>query len=217
VITLPNSRSYITGNYIDNCFIELTNEHDQAPDFDNEFTFGGLTITGNNFTMMGAAPSSRFIVITPRGTGHSIAGLVVTGNVFRTLSGNIDRVEAVNSSFASFASFASANYRNLVFEGNAFNGVTQVTMSPLIIEHTQSTAADTWVINGTGYMPFGGRARNVTALVAEGAITNASNAAQYVMPYTAVEQGTGGQSAHLRWPVAVRGRMQVTLRCDNPL
>lgn len=214
VITLPNSRSYITGNYIDNCFIELTNEHDQTPNFDNEFTFGGLTITGNNFTMMGAAPSSRFIVITPRGTGHSIAGLVVTGNVFRTLSGNIDRVEAVNSSFASFA---SANYRNLVFEGNAFNGVTQVTMSPLIIEHTQSTAADTWVINGTGYMPFGGRARNVTALVAEGAITNASNAAQYVMPYTSVEQGAGGQSAHLRWPVAVRGRMQVTLRCDNPL
>jgi hypothetical protein len=214
VITLPNSRSYITGNYIDNCFIELTNEHDQTPNFDNEFTFGGLTITGNNFTMMGAAPSSRFIVITPRGTGHSIAGLVVTGNVFRTLSGNIDRVEAVNSSFASFT---SANYRNLVFEGNAFNGVTQVTMSPLIIEHTQNTAADTWVINGTGYMPFGGRARNVTSLVAEGAITTASNAAQYVMPFAVVEQGTGGQSAHLRWPTAVRGRMQVTLRCDNPL
>jgi hypothetical protein len=214
VLTLPNSRSYITGNYIDNYFIELTNEHDQAPDFSNEFTFGGLTITGNNFTMMNTSPAARFIVITPRGTGHSIAGLVVTGNVFRTLSGNIDRVEMVNSSFASFA---ISSYRNLVFEGNAFNGVTQVTMSPLIVEHNQSTASDTWVVNGTGFMPFGGRARNVTALVAEGAITNASNAAQFVMPYTLTEQGTEGQSVHLKWPSAVKGRMQVTLRCDNPL
>jgi hypothetical protein len=214
VITLPNSRSFITGNYIDNCFIELTNEHDQTPNFDSEFTFGGLTISDNNFTMMGAAPSSRFIVITPRGAGHSIAGLVVTGNVFRTLSGNIDRVETVNTSFASFT---NSTYRNLVFEGNAFNGVTQVTMSPLIIEHNQGTASDTWVINGTGFLPFDGRARNVTALVAEGAITNASNVAQYVMPFTNVEQGPTGQQAHLRWPTPVRGRMQVTIRCDNPL
>jgi hypothetical protein len=214
VITLPNSRSFITGNYIDNCFIELTNEHDQAPSFDSEFTFGGLTITGNNFTMMGAGPSARFLVITPRGTGHSIAGLVVTGNVFRTLSGNIDRVEAVNNSFASFA---VANYRNLVFSGNAFNGVTQATTSPLIITHTQNTAADTWVVNGAGFLPFGGRARAVTALVAEGAITNSANAAQYVMPHALLEQGAGGQSVHLRWPSAVRGRMQVTLRCDTPL
>lgn len=214
VITMPNSRSYITGNYIDNCFIELTNEHDQAPDFDSEFTFGGLTITGNNFTMLGGGPASRFLVITPRGPNHSIAGLVVTGNVFRAASGGIDRIEEVNTSFSSFN---VQNYRNLVFEGNAFNGVAQVTMSPLIIEHTQATAADTWVVAGTGYMPFGGRARNVTAMVAEGPITNSANAPQHAMPYALVEQGTNGQSAHLKWPSAVKGRMQVTLRCDNPL
>jgi len=214
VLTQPNCRTFVTGNYIDNCFIELTNEHDQAPEYSSEFTFGGLTMTGNNFTMLGGGPASRFIVITPRGAGHSIAGLVVQGNVFRAMSGNIDRVEHVNTSFASFA---VENYRNLVFEGNAFNGVAQVTMSPLIVEHTQSTPADTWVVAGTGFMPFGGRARNVTALVAEGAITNTSNAAQYVMPYTLTEKGSGGQSVHLKWPSAVKGKMQVTLRCDNPL
>jgi hypothetical protein len=214
VLTLPNSRSYITGNYIDNYFIELTNEHDQAPNFSSEFTFGGLTITGNNFTMMNTSPAARFIVITPRGTGHSIAGLVVTGNVFRTLSGNIDRVEMVNTSFASFA---VNSYRNLVFEGNAFNGVTQVTMSPLMVEHNQSSVSDTWVVSGSGFMPFDGRARNVTALVAEGPITNGANAQQFVMPYTLTEQGSDGQSVQLKWPSAVKGRMQVTLRCDNPL
>jgi hypothetical protein len=214
VLTSPNSRSYITGNYIDNCFIELTNEHDAAPEFSSEFTFGGLTITGNNFTMLGGGPASRFIVITPRGSGHSIAGLVISGNVFRAMSGNIDRVEAVNSSFASFA---IQNYRNLVFEGNAFNGVTQVTMSPLVVEHSQNTEASTWVVSGSGFMPFGGRARNVTSIVAEGPITTAAGSVQFVTPYVQVEQGAGGQSAHLIWNGAVKGRAQVTLRCDNPL
>ncbi len=214
VFTLPNSKSFLTGNYIDNCFIELTNEHDQAPTFSSEFTFGGLTISNNVFTAASVAPSMRFIVITPRGTGHSIAGLVVAGNVFRTLEGAIDRVEAVNTSFASFA---VGSYRNVVFEGNAFNGVNQVTTSPLIIEHNQGTEAATWVVNATGYLPFDGRARNVTALVAEGPITNSAGSAQYVMPYVLVEQGGGGQQAQLKWPSAVKGRMQVTIRCDNPL
>ena len=214
VFTLPNSKSFVTGNYIDNCFIELTNEHDQSPSYSSEYSFGGVTIADNLFTAQNVAPSMRFIVITPRGPGHSIAGLVVTGNVFRTLSGAIDRVEQVNTSFATFE---VGNYRNVVFEGNAFNGVNQVTMSPLIIEHNQSTVSDTWVVNGGGYLPFGGRARNVTGIVAEGAITNASNAAQFSMPYVLVEQGSGAQSAHLKWQTPVRGRAQVTIRCDNPL
>jgi hypothetical protein len=105
----------------------------------------------------------------------------------------------------------------VVFEGNAFNGVSQVTMSPLVIEHSQATAADTWVVNGAGYLPFSGRARNVTGLVAEGPITNTANTPQFVMPYTLTEQGAGAQSAHLKWPAAVKGRVHVTLRCDNPL
>lgn len=214
VFTLPNSKSFVTGNYIDNCFIELTNEHDQSPSYSSEYSFGGVTIADNLFTAQNVSPSMRFIVITPRGPGHAIAGLVVTGNVFRTLSGAIDRVDSVNTSFASFE---VGNYRNVVFEGNAFNGVTQVTMSPLIIEHNQSSVSDTWVVNGSGYLPFGGRARNVTGIVAEGAITNSSGTPQFTMPYVLVEQGSGAQSAHLKWNTPVRGRVQVTIRCDNPL
>ncbi len=214
VFTAPNSKSFVTGNYIDNCFIELTNEHDQSPTFSSEYSFGGLTIADNIFTAADVAPSTRFIVITPRGSGHSIAGLVVTGNVFRAISGPMDRVDAVNTSFASFA---SANYRNLVFDGNAFNGISQATMSPLTIEHNQNTESTTWVVDGSGFLPFNARARNLTAMVPEGAITNSAGSAQFVMPYSLVEQGTNGQQVHLKWPTAVKGRMQVTIRCDNPL
>ncbi|MGB0799061.1 MAG: glycosyl hydrolase family 28-related protein, partial [Planktomarina sp.] len=51
VFTSPNVKSLITGNYIDNNFIEWTNEHDATPDFYSQFSFGGLTITGNIFTV----------------------------------------------------------------------------------------------------------------------------------------------------------------------
>lgn len=75
-----------------------------------------------------------------------------------------------------------SRFRNLVFEANTFNGVNQITVSPVMVEHTQNTAADTWVVDAAAFLPFASRARNVQSLVAEGQITNASKVAQYVMP-----------------------------------
>lgn len=214
VLTLPNSKTYITGNYIDNCFIELSNEHDDRPEFSSEFSFGGLTMTGNVFTAQDTGPWFRWIVITPRGTGHFVSGLSVTGNVFRTRNGDIDRIEMIDTSFATLA-FNS--FRNITFEANTFNGVVQPTTSPVMVQHTQNTAADTWVIDAAAYLPFGGRARNVMALVAEGPVSNATNVNQYIMPYVLVEQGANQAFVHVKWQTPVKGRVQATIRCDNPI
>ena len=214
VFTLPNMKTFITGNYIDNCFVELSNEHDNDPDFASEYTFGGLTMTGNIFMASDVAPWFRWLVITPRGTGHSLNGLMVAGNVFRGVDAAIDRIEMVNTTHAELEFNA---FRNVTFENNTFNAVTQVTQSPVLVQHTQNTAADTWSVDAGAYLPFGSFARNVTGLVAEGAITNALNLAQFVAPYTLVEQGAGNNLVSLKWPTPVKGVMQVTLRCDNPL
>lgn len=214
VFTTRNLRGFIVGNYIDNCFVEMSNEHDEIPDYVTGYTFGGLTITGNLFLVSNAAANFRFLVIAPKGTGHSLAGLAVSNNVFRNSTASIDRVEMLDTSVATLN---FANFRNITFEGNSFNGVTQATVSPLLIEHNQNTAADTWVVDGAAYLPFGSRARNVQGLVAEGAITNASNAAQYAMPYMQVEQGAGLNLVNVKWPTPVKGRVQMTIRCDNPI
>lgn len=214
VFTEPNVKSFITGNYIDNCFIELSNEHDDQPDFNSEFTFGGVTMTGNVFMASNVAPWFRWLVITPRGPGHALNGYTVANNTFRVTNGTIDRVEMVDTTYATLE---YNSFRNITFEGNTFNNVTQASVSPLLIQHSQNTAADTWTVDGGDYLPFGSWARNVTGLVAEGAITNASNVAQYVMPYAQVEQGIDKDQVALKWPSAVKGVMQVTLRCDNPV
>lgn len=214
VLTSTNVKTLFTGNYVDNCFIEWSNEHDAEPALTSGFSFGGLTISGNIFTVNDVAAFFRWLVITPRGEGHYINGLTITDNAFRTVNGGIDRVDRVDTSFAVLD---SGRFRNIVFDANAYNGVSQITVSPVIVAHTQTTAADTWVVDAGGYFPFGGRARNVTGIVAEGAVTNASNVPQYALPYTLAEQGGAKTLAHLKWPSATKGKVNVTVRCDNPV
>jgi hypothetical protein len=214
VLTEPNCKTFITGNYIDNCTIEMTNEHDSNPDLGSEYTFGGLTITGNTFTVQDVAPGFRWIVIKPFGVNHSLQGFSVVGNVFRTINSNIDRVEAVDTTYAALS---YTSFKNITFSANSFNGVTQPTSSPILIQHVQSTAAETWTVDSSDYLPFGGRARNVEAITFEGAIKNTSNATQYIMPFTQNEQGSGGAFVNLRFGTEVSGTAWVTLRCDNPV
>lgn len=147
------------------------------------------------------------------GAGHFLYGLTITSNVFYARSGNIDRVEAVDSTHATLA---YNSFRNVHMHSNTFTGVALRAESPMLVEHTQSTAADTWAVDTGGLLPFGGRARNVVGLVFEGAVSNSANATQYVTPYVQVEQGAGAQFANLKWPVAVKGKAQVTIRVDNP-
>ncbi|MBI1219301.1 MAG: right-handed parallel beta-helix repeat-containing protein [Rhodobacteraceae bacterium] len=213
VLTGLNVKTTITANYIDDCFIEWSNEHDPTPDFSNEFSYGGLTLTGNIFTVINVGPSFRWFVIAPKGVGHYIQGLTVSNNVFRPLNGNIDRVEMVDTTVAGLD---FSRTRNCVWENNAFNAVNQSTVNPVSLEFAQNTAAVTWTLDPSAYLPFGGWARYVTALIAEGAIKDASGAKRFDMPYVLTLQGSGSQQVTLTWPVATQGKMMVTTRVDNP-
>ena len=115
----------------------MTNEHDAEPDYSNEYSFGGLTITGNIFTANDVASWFRWIVIKPYGPGHFIHGLSVTDNVFRTLNGAIERVEEVDTTFADLD---RNRMRNVTFTGNVFHGVDTEARNPLPLTHTQNTA-----------------------------------------------------------------------------
>lgn len=214
VFTEPNVKSVVTGNYIDNSFIEWTNEHDATPDFASEYSFGGLTLTGNIFTVNDAASWFSWIVIKPYGLGHFIQGLSVTGNAFKSLNGTTDRVERVDDSIAGLV---TGSFRNIVFDGNTFNGIGQVTQNPATVEFDQASNEATWTVDAGGYLPFGGKAREVVALVAEGPVTNAANAVVFAMPYVTTEVGVAQDQVSLNWPEPVRGRVHVTFRADRPV
>ncbi len=214
VITSPNCKSVVTGNYIDNNFIEWTNEHDATPALGVQYSFGGLTITGNIFTASDVAPWFTWIVVKPYGAGHYIHGFSVTGNVFRALGGSIDRVESVDSTFAGLD---YGRFRNIVFAANTFTAVNNVAVNPVSILHTQATAAQTWVVEGGPYMPFGGRVRNVEAICPDGKLTDANGNAVFEFPYAEPEKGAAKTQANLIFKTACKGSVRAVLRTDNPI
>ncbi len=213
VLTTTNTLTTINGNYVDNSFIEWTNEYESDPDFGTQYSFGGLTVTGNVFLASDVAPWFAFMVVKPYGTGHFIQGLTLSENAFRILNGTIDRVEKVDTSFAPLD---MSRMRNVWFEGNSFNAVTQITANPVQIDHVQATAAATWTVPAGPWLPFGGWARRVESAVAEGMVTGPANLRVSEMPYALTSQGGAKQDVTLNWSAPAKGRMHVRVRMDNP-
>lgn len=213
VLTQTNVKTTINGNYIDNSFVEWTNEHTSDPSFVG-FSYGGLTIAANIFTVNGVAPWFRWIVIKPYGPGQFVNGLNISGNVFRTINGQIGRVEMVDTTFASLNNLMN---RNIVVEGNAFNGVQQIMQNPVTLRHDQNTAAGTWTVNVGPFLPFGGFARFVTSVVALNQISGPGGERRSDMPFTTVLQGANSDQVRLNWAQASQGSVMVTARMDNPV
>ncbi|WP_342068843.1 glycosyl hydrolase family 28-related protein [Yoonia algicola] len=212
VLTLPNPKSIFTGNYCDNNFIEWTNEHDASPAFGTQFSFGGLTITGNMFTTNDVADWFNFIVIKPYGPGHFINGFAVIGNVFRSLNGRIDRVEHVDTTFADLD---YSRTRSFVFEGNTFHNVNEPVSNPAFLTHRQATEATTWVMETNTALPFDGRALTVESVMPDGAITNAGNTRVHDLPWAEGEQGIDLRDVHLNWSQPVKGQVRYAVRMDQ--
>ncbi|MEP3298511.1 MAG: glycosyl hydrolase family 28-related protein, partial [Pseudoruegeria sp.] len=213
VFSNVNLKTTLTGNYIDNNFVELTNEHDTAGDFDNQFSFGGLTISSNIFTVNDVAPWFNWIVVKPYGQGHFLNGLNISGNTFRALNGSIDRVDAVDETYAGLDMGLS---KNVVVHGNTFHSINEPIFNPVSVTHTQSSDASTWVVETDPYFPFQGYSRRVTGVVSAGAIKSGSSTV-YSMPYTSVKKGDDKNQVHLSWGSSCRGEVYVTARMDNPV
>ncbi len=202
----------ITGNYIDNCHVEWTNERDPAPDFVSGYSFSAMSITDNIFLSGDVAPWFSYIVIKPYGTGHFLNGITVSGNTFRSINGPIDRVERVDTSFADLDFGRS---KNVFFTGNTFYAVTYQAANPLRIRYQQATPATTWVIDPGGELPFGGQARFVDGVSLLGTIRNASNAERHDMPFVNLRQGARHDQISLVWPEPVKGEVAVVMRMDT--
>ena len=92
-----------------------------------------------------------------------------------------------------------------------------MTQNPATLQFDQVSNGSAWTVDAGGYLPFGGKAREVVALVTECAILNASGATVFAMPYATTEAGASQDEVSLTWPEPVRGRIHVTVRADKPV
>lgn len=213
ILTRPNPATLIVGNYIDNNFIEWSNEHDESPSLGQQFSFGGLTVSGNIFIATDVARWFNWIVVKPRGPGHFIHGLHVTGNVFRTFNGYVDRVERVDTSFADLD---YGRMRDITFTGNAFHGINQPVRNPASLTAERGAPERVWVVPTAPHLPFLGRARVVEAALPEGRLADARGDAIYEQPWLDTEYGGDRRSFRIVFDTPVSGRMRCSVRMDRP-
>lgn len=212
ILTRTNAKTSVVGNYIDNSFIEWTNEHDEAPEQSSEFSFGGLTVTGNIFTANDVANWFSFFIVKPMGPDHYLHGFTLSHNVFKSLNGDIDRVDKVDTTYAELDWNRA---RNITVTGNTFTSVDQFIANPMTLQFDEASPSSTWVCSFADWLPFGARARNLVGLTTEKEITNSSGETVWAQPYAEVEEGTNLDEVHLHWPEACEGRVHLTVRIDN--
>ncbi|MQQ08964.1 right-handed parallel beta-helix repeat-containing protein [Epibacterium sp. SM1979] len=212
VLTSTYCSTTISDNYVDNCFIEWTNEQDEDPDFDGGFSFSALSISDNVFLSSHVVPWFTPIVVKPYGSGHFLNGVTVSGNKFRTSSGRIERAERVDTSFSDL-DMNRAN--DVFFDGNTFHNVDVQVANPLRLRHSQGSASGTWTVDAEGQLPFEGEARGVDSIVPLGPIETAGGADRFVFPFVNLRQGNQRDRVTLHWSESLRGTVMVQLRMDT--
>ncbi|CUH75368.1 glycosyl hydrolase family 28-related protein [Tropicibacter naphthalenivorans] len=212
VICLRACNAQVTGNYLDNCFIEWTNEREPEPDYSGGFGFAGLSVTNNVMLSSHVAPWFSHIVVKPYGTGHFINGLNVQGNTFRCVGGSIFRAERVDTSFAQLD---KSRMRSVIFDGNTYHNVETGASNPLRVTHSQNTHSSTWEIDTENKLPFEGYALDVEAVTQRSRPRNTANVSKYYNPYALTEQGGQKDKVHLIWGEDLIGDVTVKVRMDN--
>ena len=212
VLARAACEAQITGNSIADAFVEWTNEREPEPDYVDGESFAGLSVTNNVMVCSDVAPSFGFVVVKPFGSGHFINGLTVAGNSFWSESVTIERADRVD---ASFAPLANAALKAVHFAGNSFHNVITAAQNPLVVRHSQNTAAQVWTVESGGALPFAAQALGVDSAIQIARPRNESNVTSYAAPYALTQQGGAGDQVQLIWPEPVLGEAAVVMRCDT--
>ncbi|WP_112323184.1 glycosyl hydrolase family 28-related protein [Oceanibium sediminis] len=213
VFTDKKSKSTITANYIDNCFMEFTNEHQADARNSSNEVFGRVSIVGNIFTGTKVADFFTFLVMKPIGNGHRMDGISVIGNTFDLFGGAvIDRVDEYDDSLGSFDLRETVD---LVFEANTYGSVRQRTQSPALFDHVQAAASNVWSVDASDVLPFGSIALGVDSVTPHAPMV--SGGTPFIgVPWVATQRGANDKRIDLNFPTPVSGRVQLRIRGDKP-
>jgi hypothetical protein len=114
VFTQSEATSIVRDNYIDNCWVEWTNEY--TP---NNSRFRQLMVDGNLFFASDVAANFNFVRMMPHLANMQIRGMSITSNIITTSGGTISKATAVDTNRGTLSS-ASLNFEAT---GNTFKGV----------------------------------------------------------------------------------------------
>ena len=213
ILSKPLCASVVTANSFMNGAIIWTSEHANAQHGQQPSTFGGLTVTGNSFTTNALAHWITFLQIAPYGEAHVLDGMSVVGNVFRSVNGQINRVEMLDTQCGELA---LDHLKAVSFSANTFHGVRDPATNPANLVHDQRDPATKWVAQTQPNLPFDGLAKWVESASAVGPQTDEKGEDVYAPLRFAPKKGADGRHVHFTWPKPLSGRVRYQVRMDDP-
>jgi len=214
ILTKPMCATVITANSFTNATLVWTSEHSAAHDDQRRATFGGLTVTGNSFTTNALAHWIRFMRIAPFGAAHILDGLSVVGNVFRSVNGRINRIEAIDTTHGALD---LEDLRAVSFASNTFHGVRDPVTNPAHLVHDQRQLSDRWVADTQPHLPFDGLAKWVDSASMVGPVVDDAGHDVHEAPQVDARAGAAGRQAVFRWSKPVAGKLRYQVRMDDPV
>ncbi len=206
VITFKRAKTVIVGNYIDNSWIEITDEQSAYYGDKSSSVFGSVSITGNIFTANTVSNDFSWLKIRTNGKNSTIDGYICTNNTFYVTGSNtVYRVDRVVDDRGQLDMSRCVNLR---FENNSFEGVNQATITPVTRTIKQGTAKSKWVADFSKFLPFNGqvlRAESVVAL---------EDLSPNNYPSIGLAKGANGQSAELNFPQSTKGSVSLKVGAD---
>lgn len=215
VLTACPTKAAITGNYIDNSSIDMSQETSGT----NRTAMGCLALTGNTFTT--GVTSQKWLRVDPyfshsstTSYGGYVSNLVVVGNNFRGVGVNVTRPDECLTTHGSIKPHL---HEDIHWGPNAYDGVTNKVANPARHKRIVSAGAATtnWIFDYDDLFPLNGLALEVLG-VGFHAMTDASASAVFpgysTNAYTELQPGQT-QRVQVRFGVAVAGRVNCTASC----
>lgn len=162
IFTGRRVKGLVDGNYVDNNWIELSNESAAA----NTTPIGRISIVGNHFTNAWQGDSAAqfsWIRIAPYTVDAPVAGILVTGNTFISLQATVLRSESVD---ATNGSVNLTNFEDVYFSDNTWEKVTYRTYNPLTVQRVIPPGQEITnvVFQTEKAVPFGAQINAVTSV-----------------------------------------------------
>jgi len=220
ILTSGHNKTNITGNYIDNSWIEMTNENTTNLAWP---IGGGVTISGNQFTSVSREPTNAFVVLSPYTTNALVSRISVVGNVFKNVYGGGEQGSIVPYNAAdgviiptgSGGSLDLTSFREITWHGNSYSNIVKRTQSEAILKKTIAVGSEatTVTFDFSNVLPWGGIPQRYVSV----GVNNPLDAAAAPTPVSACFAATAGStSVPVVLSSAVSGDVYATVDCNTP-
>lgn len=115
-----STSSIVRDNYIDNCWVEWTNEY--TP---NDPTFRQLMVDGNLFFSADVAASFNYVRMMPHLANMTIQGMSISSNIFNVSGGSITKATGVDTNRGTL----SGSSGNFEAAGNTFKNISNTAVT----------------------------------------------------------------------------------------